>query len=89
MAQPDANRGLGATGSSEVCAVPNDAVRNAVADAQTGVRADVSSGEAPRTNNVLFGFAPWIIFDVVASPVRGSTPHWRRSSPPWCSMSPT
>ncbi|MFD7605313.1 hypothetical protein ACFWAN_33390 [Streptomyces mirabilis] len=38
------------------------------ADAQTDVRADVSSGEAPRTNSVFLGFAPWIIFDVVASP---------------------
>ncbi|MFD8125942.1 DUF3159 domain-containing protein [Streptomyces mirabilis] len=37
-------------------------------DAQTDVRADVSIGEAPRTNSVFLGFAPWIIFDVVASP---------------------
>ncbi|MEU1445398.1 MULTISPECIES: hypothetical protein [Streptomyces] len=37
-------------------------------DAQTDARADVSSGEAPRTNGVFLGFAPWIIFDVVASP---------------------
>ncbi|QIY68282.1 hypothetical protein HEP84_02320 [Streptomyces sp. RLB1-33] len=34
------------------------------ADAQ----ADASSREALRTNSVFLGFAPWIIFDVVASP---------------------
>lgn len=68
MAQPDANRGLGATGSGE--SAPSRMTPSGMpsADAQTGVRADVSSGEVPRTNNVFLGFAPWIIFDVVASP---------------------
>ncbi|SFF61980.1 hypothetical protein SAMN02787118_109327 [Streptomyces mirabilis] len=64
MAQPDANRGLGATGSGE--SPPSRTMPSGMpaADAQ----ADVSSGEAPRTNSVFLGFAPWIIFDVVASP---------------------
>lgn len=64
MAQPDANRGLGATGSGE--SPPSGMTPSGMpsADAQT----DVSIGEAPRTNSVFLGFAPWIIFDVVASP---------------------
>lgn len=68
MAQPDANRGLGATGSGE--SPPSGMTSSGIpsVDAQTDVRADVSSGEAPRTNSVFLGFAPWIIFDVVASP---------------------
>lgn len=68
MAQPDANRGLGVTGSGE--SPPSGMTSSGMpsADAQTDVRADVSIGEAPRTNSVFLGFAPWIIFDVVASP---------------------
>ncbi len=68
MAQPDANRGLGATGSGESPPSRTTPAGMTAADAQADAQADVSSGEAPRTNSVFLGFAPWIIFDVVASP---------------------
>ncbi|GAX58423.1 hypothetical protein SO3561_09996 [Streptomyces olivochromogenes] len=69
MAQPDANRGLGATGSGESPPSAMPPSRMTPSGMSAGdAQADVPSGEDLRTNSVFLGFAPWIIFDVVASP---------------------
>lgn len=61
MAPPDATRGPGrASGSG----LPPEAGNGPVVSG----RADASGREPPHGRGVFLGFAPWIVFDVVASP---------------------